>query len=167
MVKQLAIGLAVFGAVIAIPGIASAHVLKIDGTIGAVLLINPDDNPVSGDMTDYVLSFHDYQGHFSLPRCNCAVTVILQGKTIATEPLAVSSTEVSENHYRFGRPGVYTMRFTGQPKTPGAFQPFMLNYEVRVGGDRSQAQPFPILLWAGMAMGIGLILLAAYAMNYD
>ncbi|HVV25710.1 MAG TPA: hypothetical protein VHC21_01615 [Candidatus Saccharimonadales bacterium] len=152
---------------LALPGIASAHVLKVDGDIGAVLHINPDDNPTTGGSTDYILSFDDDSGRFSLPKCNCDVSIIQAGKTIATKPLVDSSDQVSENHYTFPAPAVYIMRFTGTPKTPGAFQPFTLDYEERVTNGQLNAQPMPVLLWIGLAMGIGLILLGAYAMDYD
>ncbi|MEJ0073384.1 MAG: hypothetical protein WDN27_04890 [Candidatus Saccharibacteria bacterium] len=95
------------------------------------------------------------------------MSIVENGKTIAAKPLAVSGSEVSENHYTFTKPDVYTMRFTGRPKQAGAFQPFTLNYPVRVTNGQISAQSMPAALWAGMGMGIGFILLAAYAMDYD
>ena len=151
---------------LAAPGTASAHVLKVDGDIGAVLHINPDDNPVTDVPTNYTISFDDDTGRFSLPKCNCSVLIIKNGAAITTKPLAVSSGEVSDDLYMFTTPGVYTMRFTGTPKTPGSFQPFTLNYEVRVTSGQANAQPMPVALWVCMSMAIGLILLAAYAQSY-
>jgi hypothetical protein len=150
---------------LATPGTASAHVLKVDGHIGAVLHINPDDDPTTGRPTDYVISFDDDTGRFSLPKCDCNVAIIQNGKITATKLLAISSSQVSENHYTFTTPAVYTMRFTGTPKTPGGFQPFTLDYEVRVTSGQTNTQPMPVLLWVGMAMAVGLILLAAYVTN--
>lgn len=154
-------------AVFALPGIASAHVLKVDGHIGAVFHINPDDNATTGHATDYTLAFSDDTGKFDLARCSCTISVVRNGQTITRQPLATSSgNNVSENHYTFPAPAVYTLRFTGVPRTPGAFQPFVLNYEVRVTGGQTATQPMPPLLWAGMGMAIGLILLGSYAANY-
>lgn len=147
------------------PAVASAHVLKVDGSIGAVLHINPDDNPTTGKPTDYTLSFDDSTNRFDVLKCNCSVQIIEQGKVIATKSLAQTDYEFSENLYTFPQAAVYTMRFIGTPKKPGAFQPFTLNYEVRVESGRPLNQPIPILLWVGMGMAIGLILLAAYATN--
>jgi len=151
----------------ALPGIASAHVLKVDGNIGAVLHINPDDNPTTGDDTDYTMSFDDASGKFNLSNCDCTVAFIADGKTVGTRQLAVSGKTVSENHYTFTRPAVYTFRFTGKPKTPGAFQSFSLDYLVRVSGGQAAIQPMPPALWIGMGMMVGLVLLAAFAMDYD
>jgi len=150
-----------------IPAIASAHVLKVDGDIGVVLHINPDDAPTTGDSTDYIFYFDDDTGKFSLSKCNCQVSIIENGNAIATKPLVITSSEVSENHYTFMKPDVYDIRVSGTPKTSGAFQPFKLDYEVRVTDGQTQTQPMPAMLWIGMGMGIGLILLAAYATNYD
>lgn len=150
-----------------VPGVASAHVLKVDGDIGAVLHINPDDNPTVGESTDYVMSFEDASGRFSLPKCDCMVSIVRNGQTLVTKPLANSGNEISENHYTFTKPGVYDMRFTGTPKQSGNFQPFTLDYEVRVTDGQANKRPFPVLLWIGIGMAIGLTLLAAYALDYD
>ena len=151
---------------LAVPVTVSAHVLRTDGDIGAVLHINPDDNPTAGDPTDYVISFADDTGKFSLSQCLCSVAVMQAGRTITRRSLAHSQGAVSENRYTFVRPAVYTLRVTGMPRTPGAFQPFTLDYEVRVTSGQSAMQPVPPLLWAGMGLGLGLILLAAYASDY-
>lgn len=149
-----------------LPAAVSAHVLEVDGHIGAVLHINPDDDPTAGSRINFVLSFTDDTGRFSLPKCRCNVSILENGKTVATQPLAASSEAVSDNHYTFVKPGVYDMRLSGTPKTPQAFQPFTLDYEVRVTGGQAAMQPMPVLLWVGMGLMIGLVLLAALAMDY-
>ena len=143
---------------------ASAHVLKTDGTIGAVLHINPDDDPVTGSPTSYVLYFDDTAGRFTLPACDCTVAVQEQGATIHTQALTVTNALDSSDTYTFPRPGVYTLSVSGRPKTAGVFAPFTLNYLVRVQavGGASGTQPFPVLLWVGLGLMVGLILLAAY-----
>jgi hypothetical protein len=152
--------------VLGVPAVASAHVLKVDGHIGGILHINPDDNPTTGGSTEYDLSFDDDTDHFSLAKCDCQVSIIENGQTISRKPLNVSSNEVSEDRYTFVKPDVYTLRFTGRPKVIGAFQSFMLDYEIRVSDGRSSQQHFPVSLWLGMGMGAGLLLLAAYTTNY-
>lgn len=152
--------------IICLPAVVSAHVLKIDGDIGAVLHINPDDNPVSGQPTDYVLYFEDYTGRFDLSACRCRVSVGKDGRTLASRPLSGASGLTSDNKFTFPGPGAYDLRISGQPERAGSFQPFALDYTVRVTGGGHSTQPFPVLLGIGMALGIALILLAAYAMEY-
>lgn len=166
MLRRGLLGLLVTVAIVLVlPHDASAHVLKVDGDIGAVLHINPDDNPTIGGPTDYIISFADNSGKFSLPKCHCTISFILDSQTVDQRPLATSSGTVSENRYTFKTPGVYTIRVSGAPITPGAFQSFQLNYQVRVGGGASSAHHMPPLLWTGIAMAIGLILLAAFSVD--
>jgi hypothetical protein len=166
-VRLITLAMPIICIVFAIPAVASAHVLKVDGSIGAVLHINPDDNPTTGNSTDYVLSFSDDSGKFNLTNCNCTIAVMQNSQPVASEQLSTSKNNVSENHYTFAKPGVYTLRVAGTPKTPGAFQPFILAYEVRVTSGQTNAQPMPAALWVGMGMATALILLAAYASEYS
>lgn len=149
------------------PVVASAHVLQSDGSIGAVLHINPDDNPQAAVVTQYILAFNDSTGKFSLPACDCQATVIENGKTINGSPLGITSAEQSNDTFTFPRPDVYILQVTGKPKTPGGFQPFKLDYTVRVEGGQQAAGQFPPLLGVGLAMMVGLVVLFAYASDYD
>lgn len=147
--------------------IASAHVLKLDGTIGAVLHINPDDNPVSEQSTNYVLSFEDTSHRFSLSRCLCNVDIVKDTTTLTTQPLVMTSDSISENNYVFPDAGVYTLRITGAPKEANQFQPFSLKYTVRVSGDNASTHhDFPPLLWAGIGLAMGLVLLSTVPALY-
>jgi hypothetical protein len=167
--RTLAIRLATaLGLLLILPaGIASAHVLKVDGDIGAVLHINPDDNPTSGTPIKYVLSFDDTTGRFSLPRCTCTATITGAGTTVIAQPLVVTTAQVSEDTVTFPKPDVYMLTVNGKPKTIGAFQSFALSYLVRVTSGNTAAQPFPLLLGVGITLSIGLILLAAYVSEYS
>ena len=146
-----------------------AHVLKTDGTIGAILHILPDDNPKSGTPTNYELAFKDTNDQFSLKNCNCTVTIGQGGKTLDTSPLVASSAHISKNAYTFQKPGVYTLNVSGQPTQPNDFAPFSLTYTIRVEAGRGSKNldSFPLTLAIGMALMIGLIMLAAYAMDLD
>jgi hypothetical protein len=153
---------------IALPtSIASAHVLKTDGTMGVVLHINPDDNPISGQSTNYVLYFNDTTGKFSLPGCLCGISISENGAVIAKNSLDVSSQQESSNIFVFPRPDVYTLHVTGSPKESGTFQPFSLDYIVRVSGSNSSLhQDFPLSLWLAIGLDMGIILLFGIAMMY-
>ena len=144
-----------------------AHVLKTDGTIGAILHIQPDDNPKSGTPTTYELAFKDTNYQFSIQNCNCTVTIRQNDKTLDTGPLIASSAHVSKNRYTFQNPGVYTLNVSGQPTQPNDFAPFSLTYTIRVeaGSGSKNLDSFPLTLAIGMALMIGLIMLAAYAMD--
>ncbi len=166
MMLRLLVSLAVAISLVAIaPSIASAHVLKVDGDIGAVLHIYPDDNPTTKVPTNYEMKFNSDGGKFSLAKCNCNVSYELDGDIIDTESLVVSDNTTSVNRYTFEQAGVYTFSFTGSPKTPGDFAPFQLDYEVRVTGDTSPPISIPLSLWIGMSLVAGLVLLIAVAVD--
>ena len=144
-------------------GTAQAHVLESDGTVGAVLHILPDDNPVSGTPVVYELAFQDTTDRLSLSDCDCSVRVAKDDKTIATQSLRAKTALQSSNTITYPSAGVYELAITGTPLTPKAFDAFSLSFTVRVTSGGVQTQQMPILLWVGLAGMIGLVLLAAYA----
>ena len=156
----------VFLLVITIQPVA-AHVLKTDGTIGAILHILPDDNPRSGVSTTYELAFKDTSNQFSLANCNCNVEILTDGKTIDTQALGTQYALISKNTYTFPKPNVYTLKVTGKPKEPNTFEPFTLSYNVRVeAGKDSSTESFPLTLAIGMALMMCLILIIGLWFGY-
>ena len=143
----------------------SAHELKSDRDIGAVLHITPDDNPVSGRSTTYKLYFTDVSNRFTLPKCNCSVSIQENGRDIATKQLTRTSLLASTNSFTFPKADVFNLIVSGKPSTPGTFQSFSLSYLVRVESGTISQQPFPKLLWVGLGLTVALIILGGYAME--
>lgn len=142
-----------------------AHVLSTDGSIGAILHINPDDSAQSGLPTSYDLWFTDTGGTMRLADCDCNVTVKNNDKTVGSKPLEATSDLDSSNTFTFPEPAVYALEVTGKPKNGASFQPFALSYSLRVTSGDVQTQSVPAILWVGIASAIGLIILAARAME--
>jgi hypothetical protein len=163
--RRLAALLVVLGCVAFVAPSANAHVLKSDGTIGAVLHIEPDDNPTSGRLTSYDLAFKDTTGRFKLPICACSVTILQNRQAIFSQNLALTGDLTSQDSFTFPEADVYTLEINGRPTKAGAFQPFSLNYLVRVtgGGVVRSNQPVPMLLRFGLSLTIALVLLGVYA----
>jgi hypothetical protein len=171
MIKRVTIACAVilltlFGF---LPELASAHVLKTDGTIGAVLHILPDDNPESGKATTYELEFSDTLGQFTISKCLCNAALTIGTKVVSGTTLHESGPLSSVNNIAFPTANVYTLRVTGTPKKAGEFEPFELDYIVRVeaGTGATMNGSFPPLLAVGFAMLIGLVLLGAYKTGHN
>jgi len=148
------------------PLTTSGHELKVDGDISAVMHTDPDDNPVTGSPTKFFIEFKDSANKFSLSKCNCRFSIVQNGTVLSTERLAVSSKYESNGSYTFKNPATYTMRFSGTPKTPGNFQPFILNYRVPVADGKPDAQSMPAALWGSIGVGVGLILVASFLTNH-
>ncbi|HSX05852.1 MAG TPA: hypothetical protein VLF69_05255 [Candidatus Saccharimonadales bacterium] len=143
----------------------SAHVLRYDGAMSVELHIEPDDAPISNTPTHYILSFSDSNGQFDLSHCRCQVGLLQGNKTIITSSLIVSTPQVSRDVITFPEPGAYTLRLSGMPKQPGAFQPFRMSWPVRVGSDPNK-KPFPWPLGVAIGVGIGLLIGSALVMEY-
>lgn len=118
-------------------GVASAHVLKVDGSIGSTLHVDPADNPVVGSPATFYFEIKDKQNKFTPEGCTCNVVISTsQGEVLYTEQLFTQSTSAGLStpllRYVFEKGGVYKVTLTGTPKTAGSFQNFQLGYDVRV-----------------------------------
>jgi len=141
---------------------ASAHELESDTTIGAVLHIQPNDNPTVGTQTTYRLAFTDTEKKLNLKDCDCTVEIQRNGNTIEARPLVASSALESTNTYTFNEAGEYTLVATGKPKTDDAFSEFTLSYPIRVTSPKEiKTQAFPVALAIGFGLLIIVLLLVA------
>ncbi len=117
-----------------------AHVLKVDGNIGAVLHIDPDDDPIANLPSNFYFEFKDKQNQFDITKCNCQVYISESGKQLYTQ--AISSPTFS---YTFLKKDVYQLVVIGQPTSGYNFQQFSLSYDIRVARENlsSQATNYP------------------------
>lgn len=143
----------------------SAHILQADGDIGAILHVYPDDNPITGKPAEYIVSFTDISKQFSLKRCDCFVSYMLDDKVISTQRLVASTDLDSKNTFTFSDPGVYDIQIAGKPTRIGDFESFQLTFTKRVVSGGIDTQGMPAMLVIGIVGAVGLILLGAYGMN--
>jgi hypothetical protein len=106
----------------------SAHVLKVDGTVGAVLHVDPNDSPVAGERASIYFDLKDSAGTFSIDQCDCKVTVSKAGEQIFEKKM----TSMAAVPYTFPDRALYIVSFVGAPKNEGTFAPFTLAYDIRV-----------------------------------
>lgn len=111
-----------------------AHFLLTDGTIGAVLHIDPDDDPIAGGQASFFFDFKDKSNKFTLNQCTCQFTLLENGKEITSQPLiSVPNTTTTANaSFTFPKQDIYKVKVTGQPLAKGEFAPFTLTYALRV-----------------------------------
>ena len=131
----------------------SAHVLKTDGTIGAVLHIDPNDAPVAGSVSTFNFDLTDTTKRFTTADCDCNFS-IAQTADILDKNLA----DLSPIQYTFQEPGVYTVELEGSPKDGTGFQPFQLTYEIRVEPATAQAAPTSKFMQFLQGHGIHIVL---------
>lgn len=118
------------------PLAASAHVVKSDGQITALLHVNPYDEPFTGRPANLVFSVTDASSRFAAADCDCHLTVERDGHRLTDQTLAAKTSEYGPRAfvvpYTFGASAVYTIRLAGRPRA-APFQAFALSYIVRVG----------------------------------
>lgn len=146
--------------------IASAHVLKTDNTIGAILHVNPEDDPIAGEPTQFFFALKDTTNKFSTDNCNCTVRITQNGKTLEDGQGTIDPDydQALLFTYTFTKKGMYQIAVIGKPEHEPTFQPFQLTYDIRVAReketqDQSQSLPLlPILV----SVIIGSILIAYF-----
>ena len=126
------------------PELASAHILKASGSVGAVLHIAPDDDPVAGQQSDFFLQFKDKKNAFVPENCDCIVSIKQEGREVFSQPLFqnndVPTLDNARFTFTFPQKAVYNLTIEGKPKEIGAFQPFTLSYDIRVAREVGAAQ---------------------------
>lgn len=151
-----------------VPQVVSAHVLKTDGVIGAVMHIDPDDDPIAGSIATFYFEIKDTTGKFSPQNCNCRVDIYEGGRIIYSNSLFSANSANSINspvfQYVFPQRDVYRVDLVGSPQTTGQFQTFNLKYDVRVdrvvnSTNNSQPSWLSVHLFHLIAFGVAFSLL--------
>lgn len=112
------------------------HVLTTDGSIGAVLHVSPDDDPVAGETTNFFFEFKDKDNKFDPVYCDCKVSIkegdseIYSGKLFSNS--SNPSLENASFSFVFPHKNVFKIVVAGRPVNGGEFQEFNLSYDVRV-----------------------------------
>jgi hypothetical protein len=150
---------------------AYAHILKTDGMIGAVLHVSPDDDPVAGEPTLFFFEFKDKQNKFTPQNCECTTHIIRQDKEIYYAPLFQGtnpSLDTASFTFTFPEKDIYKLQVTGKPRTADAFQPFTLEWDLRVArianagaqAPASTSHTFHYILFGAAFIVIGYFLLS-------
>jgi hypothetical protein len=106
---------------------AEAHFLQISGSIGAVLHIDPDDDPIAGQVSAFYFEFKDESKKFVVQDCNCSIIITdltTKEKTaIPQKDIGYIQTTTLIFKYTFPKKGIYRVEVVG---------PFTLSYDIRV-----------------------------------
>lgn len=150
MLKKLSKNIFLFLCVFAyllIPVNVYAHVLQTNGTIGAVMHVDPNDDPTSGQPATISFTFKDTADKFTPQNCDCHVKILENGSTIYAQPIfqntQTPSTANASVIYTFPQPDVYQIVVTGAPITKNGFQSFTLTFAIRTEQPLSSSQPTP------------------------
>lgn len=155
------------------PASVSAHTLKIDGNIGVILHIDPDDAPAAGSESKLFAEVEDKSGRFNVnnpENCDCRLTI--KQKDVVLKVLPVTTGGVySQIRYTFPSSGTYHIIIEGKPSGKGvAFQSFTTNFEyfVKPGiseGIVSGTESNPLLRWLPyITAGVGSCIILMFVL---
>lgn len=122
-----------------IPLLSYAHQTKTDGPISIQLHVEPNDEPKTGGPTVMYI-INDSEQAMSFADCDCMVSIVPsaeRGKPDRTESIELIAGEmlsatVYKIEHTFTVPDVYAISLAGKPKTGANFEPFMIEFSVRV-----------------------------------
>jgi hypothetical protein len=126
--------LALIAALILIPtAYAHAHVLEFNNGIGAVLHIDPQDDPVAGEQTTFYFEFRDQAGQFRAQDCLCKLVITDSANTpLLDTSMNATADDTASTSFTFASRGVYQLAVSGSPKEQSNFSALKLDYTVRV-----------------------------------
>ncbi len=122
------------------PTVAFAHTLQTSGPIGAIIHLDPEDDPVIGQTASIYFDIKDTTNKFSIENCSCFVTIRQGESQKLNAPL-----QHSGNQFTFTERGLYTITLSGSPKDSISFSPFTLSWDFRITKNGQQS-PFPAQL---------------------
>lgn len=113
-----------------------AHILLTDKSIGAVVHVTPEDDPIVGQPSDFFFDLKDKENKFDPVQCECTYEVKQDETILASGNLFAANTTPSlENasfNFTFPEKGLYILTLYGKPLTPGTFSEFTLSDTIRV-----------------------------------
>ncbi|MCC7356734.1 MAG: hypothetical protein IT410_03965 [Candidatus Doudnabacteria bacterium] len=124
-------------ALLFLPNNLSAHTLENVSSIGAVLHINPDDNPVVRQPATLVFSMSDQENLFNAKQCACTLSIKRGEDDLGSLDVSAISLDKLELVYTFPEVGLYTLTLNGIPKDGAIFEPFNLDFDLQV--ERTEA----------------------------
>ncbi len=146
-----------------LPRPVEAHVLKTGGTIGAVMHVDPDDDPIAGSKSTFYLDFKDTTNRFKPEQCDCTLSIFQNGKEIYSQDLFENTNSPTLTSvavvYTFPTRGEYTLKVSGKPYTAGTFKPFSLTYDIDVDQQAAKTPGSSQSIWiSGIYSGAILII---------
>ena len=127
-----------------------AHKVKIDSDVGAILHIEPNDNPRSGEPAKTWFALTRKGGKvIPLSECDCKLKVYKEPFKIGSSPIFEPELRaVDAERYQgilgseivFPQPGAYQLKLSGSAINPGSFKAFELKFPVTVAFGKKVAK---------------------------
>lgn len=118
---------------------SQAHTVNNTQTIGALIHIDPNDEPKTNEVATITFTVKDTTDRFDGKDCICVLTITTGTKEIYKKTISGTKLELSAK-FTFTEPGSYTLLITGTPKTGATFDNFSFSFDTEVkGNDKTQS----------------------------
>jgi hypothetical protein len=136
MIKKLGVLIIIAAYSLISAPLTSAHTLKSDGSIGAIIHISPEDDPIIGEPAEFFFEIKDKENKFRLENCHCEALILKDEKIIFSTAFMQHTGESNLTNasfkYTFPEKGVYKILLNGMPLQSISFKQFSLTYDIRV-----------------------------------
>lgn len=121
-----------------------AHILDRDDSMGVVIHIDPDDDPIVGEGSTFFFEYKDKENKFQISNCNCFLQIydpnnekvfdvnLLETKISGHGHKASNSETAAGIEFVFDDKGVYKIKLNGNPKDGTSFKSFSIEDTIRV-----------------------------------
>ncbi len=98
--------------------------------------INPEDEPIAGMNSTLFFELKDRKSSFTPDTCACTVSIEERGVSVYSQPLFQNTTNEKSLDasvtYTFPQKDIYSIIVNGKPLRQGEFEPFSVQFDVRV-----------------------------------
>jgi hypothetical protein len=117
-----------------------AHFLETDGSIGGILHMDPSDNPIVNQPTNFYFDIKDRDGKFSFSKCDCQLVIQQAGKELYSQSITTVGANSAKSQFVFPSKDSYDVMLRGKPLVANAFQDFTITWDVQVGSTQQAAK---------------------------
>ncbi len=115
------------------PGKVKAHEVASDGTMEAILHLDPsDEGPLAGQVQTITVYYNDQNQRFNTAKCSCQISIFNRGQKIASLKTLALSASSSQAYYAFTEPGSYQVKVSGKPSAGSNISTFNISFPVSV-----------------------------------
>jgi hypothetical protein len=138
--------------------LVSAHITVSDGDVDVFVHIDPDDQPIPGEPATFFISIDDQKHTFDIKKCDCALTITQNEKKIFHQALTPTGNTYSNGVegvvFSFPKEGIYQIAIGGVPTEKNLFQPFTINYNLRIENGQTTAEETSMHMHTSMGLHI-------------
>lgn len=162
--RHILLGFAAFVCMLNMNISVSAHFLRTDNGIGGVIHIDPNDDPIIGQVSNIFIDLKDSQNRLTEINCNCSIKILENEKEISSRGVQVSKSEDGQiyvtSQFTFPKKGSYIVRMEGR-STDSTFPDFRLDFDFFVS-QKSRQNEADSKQFFWVLSGVGSVLVIVF-----